>query len=161
MSNLGGQPEPRVVSLNISSCGIPKRAVNSARVRFAGIEGDGHNHQKHYRLEQAVSLQDIDSLKNLNSLGYQLDCGTTGENINVSGLDVNGLPIGTLLDFEGGVQLRLTKVRQPCYVLDSIHPQLKKDILGKCGFYAEVVNEGTIYSHEQIKVYLPSFVGSY
>lgn len=161
MSNVYVQPESGVVSLNISSGGIPKRAVSSVRITFAGLEGDGHNHQKHYRPEQAVSLQDIESLKKLNSLGYQLDCGTTGENIDVSGLDINSLPVGTLLHFEGGVQLELTKVRQPCYVLDSIHPQLKKDILGQCGFYARVINEGTIYNHEKIQVYLPGFVGSF
>lgn len=55
--------QPSVISINISKGGIPKLPVNSVRVSVKGLDGDGHNHEKHYRLEQAVCIQDIEMLE--------------------------------------------------------------------------------------------------
>ena len=143
---------PKVVSINISQGGIPKRPIDAVRISFAGLEGDGHNHAKHYRPEQAVSFQDIEKLAELREEGYALFCGTTGENINVCNLDVNALPVGTILSFAGGVQLEISKVRHPCYVLDAIDPRLKEVIAGRCGMYARVIKEGVLAVGETIDV---------
>ena len=141
---------PRVVSINVSQGGIPKRPIDAVRITFTGLEGDGHNHAKHYRLEQAVSLQDIEKLAELRDEGYALFCGTTGENINVCNLNVNTLPVGAILSFAGGVQLEISKVRHPCYVLDAINPRLKEVIAGRCGMYARVIKEGVLHVGETI-----------
>lgn len=143
---------PRVLSVNISSGGIPKLPVNRIKVTAAGLEGDGHDHQKHYRPEQAVSLQDIEKLEELTEEGYPLMSGTTGENITFKGLSVNDLPIGTQLAFSGGLKIELTKVRKPCYVLDSIDPKLKEDIIERCGMYAKVITEGELSVNEEVEV---------
>ena len=143
---------PIVVSLNISKGGIPKWPVESVRVNFAGIEGDGHNHEKHWRSEQAVCLQDIEKLVQLRHEGYVLHCGTTGENIDVCHLNVNELPLGAVLNFSGGVQLEISKIRHPCYVLDGIHSKLKETIIGRCGMYARVLREGILKPGETIRV---------
>ena len=143
---------PRVVSINISKGGIPKQPIDAAGVTLAGLEGDGHNHAKHYRPEQAVSIQDIEKLEELKREGYCLECGTTGENINVADLNINTLPVGTILIFSGGVELEISKVRNPCYVLDAIHPNLKEDIIGRCGMYAKVLEEGIIARGETIQL---------
>lgn len=145
-----------IVSINISGGGIPKWPVDAARVTSSGLEGDGHNHAKHYRPEQAVSLQDIERLAELRHEGYQLHCGATGENISVAHLNVNSLPLGTILNFSGGVQLEITKVRHPCYVLDAIHPRLKESIIGRCGMYAKVVKEGILRAGERIEIVHPA-----
>lgn len=147
---------PYVVSINISKGGIPKLPIGSIYVSAKGLEGDGHNHEKHYRPGQAVSLQDIERLEELCREGYLLNRGATGENLTVRNLHVNRLPVGTVLKFSGGVVLELTKVRTPCYVLDSIHPKLKEDILGRCGFYAQVVTEGVLRTGEIIEVIQPA-----
>ena len=148
------QQIPKVVSINISRGGIPKRPVNAVRVTPAGLEGDGHHHAKHYRPEQAVSIQDIEKLEELRREGYSLQCGTTGENINVADLNVNALSIGTILIFSGGVELEISKVRSPCYVLDTIDPRLKESILGRCGMYARVLKEGIMKAGETVQVSL-------
>lgn len=147
---------PMVVSINISGGGIPKWPVGSARVRQAGLEGDGHDHVKHYRPEQAVSLQDIEKLAELRHEGYTLHCGATGENISVGHLNVNDLSLGTILNFSGGVQLEISKARHPCYVLDAIHPKLKEVIIGRCGMYAKVLKEGILRAGERIEVVHPA-----
>ncbi len=140
----------QVISINISDGGIPKYPKDSIQITKAGLLGDKHNHEKHYRLIQAVSIQDIEKLTELKEDGYDLLPGATGENLTVENLDVNNLALGTLLKFSGGVVLKLSKVRNPCYVLDCIDPNLKKDIDGRCGMYAEVVKEGVLNCNEQI-----------
>ena len=147
---------PSIVSLNISPGGIPKLPIESVEVTSAGLAGDGHNHSKHYRPEQAVSLQDVEKLAELQSEGFALSCGATGENINVCGLNVNALVLGTVLNFSGGVKLEISKVRNPCYVLDAINPKLKEVIINRCGMYAKVLKEGTICIGEIIHISVPS-----
>ncbi len=145
-----------IIAINISKGGIPKQPLPKVMVGVEGLEGDGHNHEKHRTPFQAVCLQDIEKLEELNREGYRLDPGTTGENLTVRGLNVNTLPLGTVLQFSNGVVLELTKVRKPCYVLDAISPRLKEDIIGRCGTYAKVLREGTFMQGETITVILSS-----
>ena len=48
-------PEPTIVSVNVSSGGIPKTAVDVGTVSVAGIVGDAHDHEKHNTPLQAIS----------------------------------------------------------------------------------------------------------
>jgi MOSC domain-containing protein YiiM len=142
----------QVVSINISKGGIPKLPVESIRLTSAGLEGDGHNHAKHNTPVQAVCLQDLEKLAELSEVGYRLKPGEAGENLTVRGLNVNGLPIGTILNFSSGVVLEITKVRNPCYVMDAIDPRLKVDSLGRHGMYAKVIKEGVFHTGDTIEV---------
>lgn len=148
----------QIVSINISVGGIPKRPYTQCNVNIDGLGGDGHNHEKHRTSMQAVCIQDIEKLEELNRQGYNLSAGTTGENLTVKGLNVNSLPLGTMLRFANGVLLELTKVRKPCYVLDTIDPRLKEDIVGRCGVYAKVLREGFFTLGESVETILPASV---
>ncbi len=145
-------PKGQIISINVSSGGIPKLPKPRISVGIGGLEGDGHNHEKHRVVHQAVCLQDIEKLEELKSEGYSLPPGATGENLTVQYLNVNKLPLGTVLRFANGVMLELTKVRKPCYVLDSINPRLKTDIEGRCGIYARVLQEGIFTQGETIEI---------
>jgi len=144
--------KPHVVAVNISPGGIPKYSQPQVRISFSGLEADGHHHAKHNNPLQAVCLQDIEILEDLTREGFLLSYGTIGENLTVRHLHVQHLSVGTVLEFEGGVVLELTKERKPCYVLDSIDSRLKEVILGRCGFYARVLQEGFLKPGEVIKV---------
>ena len=52
-----------IVSINISKGGIPKLPVPSIPLTMDGLQGDGHNHEKHRASFQAVCLQDIEKLE--------------------------------------------------------------------------------------------------
>jgi MOSC domain-containing protein YiiM len=134
---------PRVVAVCISAGGIPKLPQPLALVQREGLVGDGHNHTKHCRPDRAVSLWDVELLQQLAREGFALVPGAAGENLTVAGLHVQTLPPGTLLEI-GGVLLRLEQPRKPCYVLDAIDPRLKEAVVGRCGYLASVVREGTI-----------------
>ncbi len=143
---------PQVVAVCTSGGGIPKLARPFVEVNSAGLKGDGHNHAKHNTPMQAVCLQDIEALEELSAEGFTLSCGTTGENLTIRHGRVNQLPVGTILEFEGGVVLELTKIRKPCYVLDAIDPRLKEVIIDRCGIYARVVQEGIIKAGESFQI---------
>ena len=151
---------PQIVSINISKGGIPKLPVSSVRVTTAGLEGDGHNHPKHCSPLQAVCIQDIEKLNEIGRNGYDLSPGKAGENLTVQNLGVNSLPLGTVLQFSGGVVLEISKTRKPCYVMDAIHSRLKEDALGRHGMYAKVIKEGFLSVGETMKAIKPGLVDS-
>lgn len=141
-----------VLSINVSKGGIPKRPIESVRITSSGLEGDGHNHAKHYHPIQAVCLQDIEKLEELSLERNPLRPGAAGENLTVKKLNVNTLPLGTVLKFSGGVVLEISKVRKPCYVMDAIDNRLKSDALGRHGMYARVLREGMVRKNDRIDV---------
>jgi MOSC domain-containing protein YiiM len=141
-----------VISINISKGGVPKLPVAEIFVTLSGLEGDGHNHEKHYRPTQAVCIQDVELLKELSAEGYLLGPGTAGENLTVENLHVNALAVGTILKFSGGVILEITRTRPTCYVMDQIDPTLKDAATGRHGMYAQVLKEGLMRVGETIAV---------
>jgi MOSC domain-containing protein YiiM len=141
-----------VLAVSISEGGIPKRPVSTATVVRTGIVGDGRNHAKHIRPDRAISLFDLEILERLVCEGFPLTPGAAGENLTVSGLHVQEMLPGTVLKI-GDVTLKLEQPRKPCYVLDSIDPRLKEAIVGRCGYLASVVREGTIAPGMAIAMY--------
>jgi MOSC domain-containing protein YiiM len=142
---------PYVLAVSISSGGIPKRPQEAAGARQDGLVGDGRIHAKHVRPDRAISLWDYEVLKQLAREGFPLTPGAAGENLTVAGLRVQKLAPGTRLRI-GDVVLQLEQPRKPCYVLDAIDPRLKEVIVGRCGYMASVVHEGTIRPGMPIEV---------
>jgi len=141
-----------IVSINIGPGGIPKQPVEQCPVTIEGLAGDDHNHEKHRSPMVAVSMLDIEDLEDPNTEGYDVSPGATGENVTVQGMNVDELNIGDVLQFSGGLKVEVTKHRKPCYVLDSIDPQLKKVFGGRCGVMAKVLEPATISTGETIEV---------
>ncbi len=146
------QPDGRVLAVCISPGGIPKTPVPSGEVREAGIVGDAREHEKHRKLSRAISIQDEELLEELQGEGYPVTWGAMGENLTVRGLHVQRLLPGTRLVFSGGLELELTEVRRPCFVLDAIDPKLKEDVIGRCGFLARVLRPATVRPGETIEL---------
>ncbi len=142
----------KVLSINISKGGIPKLSVDSCPVTTTGLQGDGRNHEKHISNDRAVSLIDLEILKQLTEEGYDVCPGAVGENLTVEELDVQSLNPNDRLLFSGGVEIELVERRQPCFVLDPLGKQLKKDIINRCGYLARVITEGTFTVGENISV---------
>ena len=64
------------------------------------------------------------------AMGYELAAGDLGENVLTEGLDLLGLPTGTLLDL-GGPLVRLTGLRNPCAQINDFHPGLLQVVLSR------------------------------
>jgi MOSC domain-containing protein YiiM len=144
--------EARVLAVCLSPGGIPKRPTEGAEARTEGLVGDGHDHETHRKDTRAISLQDDELLEELRKEGYEVSWGSMGENLTVRGLRVQDLSPGTRLRFTGGLEIELTEVRRPCFVLDSIHPSLKEDVVGRCGYLARVVRPAAVRPGERISI---------
>lgn len=129
---------PRVVAICISAGGVPKRPLLEAEVGVAGIHGDLHAHDKHNRPDRALSLFDVEILRQLVDEGFPLVPETVCENIVVQGLNVQKLQNGTLLKI-GEVIIRPKVPREPSDVIDL---RLKEAIVGRCGYMASVLQSG-------------------
>ncbi len=141
-----------VVSVNISSGGIPKIPHPHLQVDIGGLRGDGHNHEKHRSPVQAVSLIDIELLESMAEEGHHLAPGELGENLTCKGASLQMRGLGDLIQFPSGLELRITKVRTPCYVLDDISTDLKRIMWNRIGLYAEVTQEGMVHIGDEFKI---------
>ncbi len=140
-----------VLAVCISPGGVPKTPVTECVVTVDGLEGDGRDHEKHWKEHRAVSIQDEELIEDLCAEGYDLGHGTMGENLTVRNLNVQKMEPGTRLHFSGGVELELTEARRPCFVLDKLDPKLKEDVILRCGYMARVLQIGTISPGETIR----------
>ncbi|MBC8523163.1 MAG: MOSC domain-containing protein [Phycisphaerales bacterium] len=141
-----------VLSVNVSTGGIPKIPVEKCCVTVDGLAGDGRDHDKHVCSDRAVSLIDREVLDQLSKEGYEVCPGAVGENLTVEELDVQSLSPGDMLTFSGGLVIELVESRRPCFVLDPLGEELKKDIVGRCGYLAKVIVENEISPGETITV---------
>ena len=141
-----------VVAVCVSGGGVPKTLVSAAEVSTNGLADDGHDHKKHNRPDRAVSIQDLELLKELQADGYPVGPGIMGENLTVRGLHVQRLAPGDRICFADGPVLELSEPRKPCFVLDKIHPALKDAVVGRCGFLASVVQTGRLFAGQRISV---------
>lgn len=105
----------RLVSIQISNGGVPKREVRGPiEVTAAGLSGDRQRDLRfHGGPDRAVCLFSRELIDALRSEGHPIDHGTTGENFTISGLDWGLLVPGARLRV-GEVTLEITKPAHPC-----------------------------------------------
>lgn len=139
-----------VVSVNVSSGGVPKLPVPGARVSAAGLDGDKQrNLEFHGGADRALCLYSMERIEALQAEGHPIASGTTGENLTIAGLDWARVVPGAALAV-GGVTLEITAYAAPCA---SIRPSFadrdsnrisQKKHPGWSRVYARVAGEGEI-----------------
>jgi len=141
----------RIVQISISPGGVPKRAVDVARVTAEGLEGDGHrNPRYHGGPDRAVCVYSLEAIRALVAEGHAVAPGTLGENVTVEGIDWGTVEPGSRLRLGDGVLLEVTRYTSPCFniktafvggefarVSQKLHP-------GWSRVYTRVLREGTI-----------------
>jgi MOSC domain-containing protein YiiM len=130
-----------------------------------GIAGDRHNNpQIHGGPVKALLLITSEGLDELKAQGFPVYPGAMGENITTAGLDRRNMRLGQRYRI-GEIIVQLSKMRQPC---DNLNPYgagvIQKAVYdakvkaddhtsprwGLAGFYASVVQTGTIRPGDQI-----------
>ncbi|MEO0559514.1 MAG: MOSC domain-containing protein [Bacteroidota bacterium] len=148
----------RVLQINVSNGGVPKRAVAEAFVGTNGLAGDAVNHPKvHGGPERAVCLFPVELIRELQDEGHPIFPGSVGENLTVAGLDWSTLEPDTVLDI-GEVQIQLTTRVEPCNTIagsfkDRQFKRIQpKRAPGETRWYARVLREGTVRAGDTITV---------
>jgi MOSC domain-containing protein YiiM len=140
-----------------------------------GVEGDAHlgttvQHRSRVARDPSqpnlrqVHLLHRELLDELAEQGFVIGPGDIGENILARGVDLLGLPTGTLLRIGAAAEVRVTGLRNPCLQLDRFRPGLMAATLGrdaagglvrKAGVMAVVLMDGEVRPGDAIEVVLP------
>lgn len=155
--------EGRLLQVNVSRGGVPKRPVPRARVTLLGVEGDRQNAVTvHGGPHRAVSILGIDAIRRVAAEGHPIGPGTTGENLTIEGFDVSRLPAGSRLAIGAQVELELSAPAAPCETIrdsfvDGRFSRLSpKTHPSDSRMYARVITEGDVQPGDRIVVTPPA-----
>ncbi|MDT0345198.1 MOSC domain-containing protein [Streptomyces litchfieldiae] len=112
-----------------------------------------------------VHLMHQELFDELGRAGFQVLPGQLGENITTSGIDLLGLPTGTLLHIGDTAIVEVTGLRNPCHQIDNFQHGLLKQVVGrdesgnvvrKAGIMSIVIQGGEIRPGDMIRAELPA-----
>ena len=132
--------------------GTEKQPVDEARlIAGYGIENDAHAGSWH----RQGSLLSYDKVKEFNEKGAMVKDGAFGENLLVEGIDLQSLPVDTILQ-AGEAKLRLTQKGKACHSRCAIYERVGECIMPKEGVFAEVLEGGMIRRGDAVLATLPN-----
>ena len=149
----------RVFQINVSSGGVPKRAVLRGVITGLGLEGDRQaNLDVHGGVERAVCLYSLERILALQEEGHPIFPGAAGENLTLSNLDWDLVVPGTRLSLGKEVLLEVTRYTSPCKTIapsflsqdssrisQKLHP-------GWSRVYARVLTPGLINVVDEVRI---------
>lgn len=141
-----------------------------------GVEGDVHadvtvKHRSRVAQDptrpnlRQVHLIHEELFAEVGAAGFTVLPGDLGENITTRGIDLLGLPTGTLQRIGGDAVLEVTGLRSPCLQIDLFQEGLLKQVVGrdeagnvvrKAGIMSIVREGGAVRPGDTIRVDLPS-----
>ncbi|MEP7081382.1 MAG: GNAT family N-acetyltransferase [Chloroflexota bacterium] len=152
----------RLLHVNVSRGGVPKRQVDVARITATGVEGDRQSAiTVHGGPHRAVSILGIEAIERVAAEGHPIAPGTTGENLTTQGFDVSTLPAGTRLAIGSEVELELAAAAGPC---ETIRESFRDGRFARLNagkhptdsrMYARVITEGEVRPGDPIVVSPP------
>jgi MOSC domain-containing protein YiiM len=138
------------------------------------VDGDsyaGHFVQHRYLAKKRPDLPNLrqehlipsELFGELHASGYQLGPGDLGENVTTSGLDLERMPLGTLLSLGTSAVIKLTGLRTPCILIDRFRAGLKDRMVHpanagprfRCGVLGVVKAGGQVVEGDQAVAGVP------
>ena len=150
----------RVVAINVSRGGVPKRAIDDAKVTVEGIVGDLHDDvENHGGPERALCLYTLEQISALQREGHPIAPGTAGENITLAEIPLGVLTPGTCLTLGNELEIEITRYTSPCKTIarsfsdgdftriaQKLHPDESR-------VYAKVIAGGTLRHGDVVEVF--------
>jgi MOSC domain-containing protein YiiM len=140
-----------------------------------GVEGDVHagvTVKHRFRMKKdpsqpnlrQVHLMHQELFEEVRAAGFEVAAGELGENVTTRGIDLLGLPAGTLLRLGDEAVVEVTGLRNPCAQIDAFRKGLMKEVVGRdadgkprfrSGIMSVVVAGGVVRPGDPVKVELP------
>lgn len=148
----------RVASLSVKpetggEAGLPKQAVSSLDLCATGAVGDFNRYRTRVLNgdpDSAVLLLTEDILEALRAEGWPVAAGHLGENVLLAEIPAAALGSGRQVRL-GAALLEVTRACDPCtelselpYVGEARGPEFIRTLHGRRGWYARVIQEGTV-----------------
>ncbi|MFE7034779.1 MOSC domain-containing protein [Streptomyces sp. NPDC057621] len=141
-----------------------------------GVEGDVHagttvKHRFRMRKDptqpnlRQVHLIHEELFDEVRGAGFEVAAGELGENVTTRGIDLLGLPAGTLLRLGDEAVVEVTGLRNPCAQIDTFQKGLMKQVVGRgedgrarfrSGIMSVVVAGGVVRPGDPVEVELPA-----
>ncbi len=157
---------------NFSKQIVPEIAI----IAGLGVEDDAHNgktvkHRSRVKVDptqanlRQVHLIHSELFDEVAEKGFTIMPADLGENITTRGIDLLGLPRGTILKIGKEAQLEVTGLRNPCAQIDRFQKGLlaavldkgaNGELIRKSGIMAIVLQGGTVRPGNNIEVELPN-----
>ena len=126
--------------------GTSKIMVDSAKlIEDFGIEGDAHAGKWH----RQVSLLALEKIEDFRNKGANVDFGAFGENLVISGIELNKLPIGQQLQI-GDILLEVTQIGKKCHDKCAIFYQVGQCIMPTNGIFTKVLKGGEVKVGDEV-----------
>ncbi|GAA0812495.1 MOSC domain-containing protein [Spirilliplanes yamanashiensis] len=140
-----------------------------------GVEGDAHlgrtvQHRSRVAADptqpnlRQVHLLHAELFDELRTKGFDVAAGQLGENVTTRGIDLHGLPRGTVLRLGPDAVVEITGLRNPCLQIEQFRSGLLKEVVGRAddgavirrgGIMGVVRSGGRIRPGDPIVVDLP------
>jgi len=140
-----------------------------------GVEGDVHagktvRHRFQMRKDPSgpnlrqVHLIHEELFDEVRTAGFEVAPGELGENVTTRGVDLLGLPTGTLLRLGDEAVVEVTGLRNPCAQIDTFRKGLMKQVVARgedgrarirAGIMSVVVTGGVVRPGDPVEVELP------
>ena len=153
----------RIAHISVSPRGVPKKAVERARITPLGLEGDGHRPVPyHGGPDRAVCVYALDAIRALQAEGHPVAPGALGENVTIDGLPWEAVTPGRRLRLGDTVVLEVTSYTTPCR---TIMRAFKDRACGRVSqarhpgwsrVYARVLAEGVIAAGDPVCLLEPA-----
>ena len=126
--------------------GTAKQMVDEANlVEDFGIEGDAHAGKWH----RQVSLLALEKIEDFNAKGGDVNFGDFGENLVISGIELNKLPIGQRI-LVGETELELTQIGKQCHDKCEIFYRVGQCIMPTNGVFTKVIKGGKVKVGDEV-----------
>ncbi len=140
-----------------------------------GVEGDAHKGATVQHVSRQKKDANLPNLRQVHLIhselhdelrerGFEVLPGEIGENVTTRGIDLLGLPVGTLLHLGEEAVVEVTGLRNPCSQIDGFQKGLmaatldrdaEGNLIRKTGIMSVVVSGGVVRPDDQIRVVLP------
>lgn len=141
-----------------------------------GVEGDAHqgitvkHRSRVARDPSAPNLRQVhlihsELFDDLRAAGFEVRPGQLGENITTRGIDLLGLPTGTLLRLGADAVVEVTGLRNPCVQIDHFQQGVLAQVAGRdergevirrAGIMSIVLTGGPVLPGDDVIVELPA-----
>ncbi len=159
---MADEPTGRVLQVNVSPGGVPKRPVAEAWVGRLGLVGDGHAEPtEHGGPLRAVCLFAVEAIRRVAAEGHPIVPGSCGENLTTEGIELGLLAPGTRLAVGERLVLELSKPVTPCKTIagsfaDGRFARISAELHpADARVYARVLVEGPVRPGDPIRVLPP------
>jgi len=113
-----------------------------------GLEGDAHAGKYH----KQISLLGLDSMNKMRDQGVKINFGELYENLDIEGLVLYKLPLGSKLKIGEDILLEMTQIgKKDSYFLE-IDGKRISSIMTKEGIFTRVLKGGKVRVNDEIEV---------